>query len=196
MNDPLPEVEAGGYGLGDGLDVMGGDGLDDFLPQEDEGKYGSGEDDIFAGTDMAGESMGQEDLLSPVGIDASLEVKEELEVEESKLGNWENEHRKLLMEKRNAARAKKEELLEKAKTDIEKFYKERQEKKENARLRNKDNEKKYFQDMTDLMQYGAAWEKVGRLVNLASKPNEKPGSSKVDRMRRLLIQLKNEKKQD
>lgn len=144
MNDPLPEVEAGGYGLGDGLDVMGGDGLDDFLPQEDEGKYGSGEDDIFAGTDMAGESMGQEELLSPIGIDASLEVKEELEAEESKLANWENEHRKLLMEKRTQARAKKEELLEKAKTDIEKFYKERQDKKENARLRNKDNEKKVF----------------------------------------------------
>jgi len=42
------------------------------------------------------------------------------------------------------------------------------------------------------MEYGSSWEKVTKLVNLQPRADEKPGSSVVDRMRKLLIQLKNE----
>merc|ERR1712130_358381 len=113
-------------------DAHGGDGLDGFLPQDDEGKF-------------------------PVGVG-------------------------------------EEELLEQARTNIEKFYSERKQKQESIKAQNKENEQGYFSEMKDLMQHGAPWEKVGRLVNLAPKANEKPGTSKVNRMRQLLIQLKNEKK--
>jgi len=170
--------------------ILAGDGLDDFLPQDDEGKYlgDNGEedpDDIFAGTDMS-EAVGENNLLE-LGMDGKSE-------ETSAYAQWEAEHRAALMEKRNTARAEKEELLERAKTDIQKFYDERKAKQTNAIERNKGHEENYFAEMRDLMAHGAPWEKVGRLVNLTPKPNEKPGTSKVGRMRRLLIQLKNEKK--
>lgn len=179
----------------DGQDDIpfGGDGLDGFLPQEDEGKYESNvmpdmdqDDDIFAGTDLqdtGGEMDGSGDFPG------NLEVKDE----NSEIGRWEAEHRQVLMEKRTKARQDKEKLLEKAKSDIQKFYEERKEKQGNIRIQNKEHEQNYFSEMSNLMQYGAPWEKVGRLVNLTPNPNEKPGTSKVDRMRTLLIQLKNEK---
>lgn len=171
--------------------ILAGDGLDNFLPQDDEGKFPGdiGEedpDDIFAGTDMASEAVAENNMLE-LGMD---EAKAE---ETSRYAQWEAEHRAALMEKRNKARAEKEELLERAKTDIQKFYDERKAKQEAAIKRNKGHEENYFSEMRDLMAHGAPWEKVGRLVNLTPKPNEKPGTSKVGRMRRLLIQLKNEK---
>lgn len=167
------------------------DGLNGYLAQADEGKYpGDGgqedPDDIFAGTDMASEAVGEDNLL-----DMGMEQKNE---ESSAYAQWEAEHRAALMEKRNKARAEKEKLLERAKTDIQKFYELRKVKQASAIERNKGREEDYFTGMRDLMVHGAPWEKVGRLVNLAPKPNEKPGTSKVGRMRRLLIQLKNEKK--
>lgn len=184
--DPMADLPMGGG-------MMGGDGLDGFLPQDDEGKLpfgGQEEEDIFAGTDMAGDPGGEDLSIGDAG--ALLEVKDESD-ELSEIGRWESEHRSALMEKRNKARAEKEKLLENAKADIEKFYNERKEKQNNIKTQNKENEQNYFSEMGDLMQYGDPWEKVGRLVNLTPKPNEKPGTSKVDRMRGLLIQLKNEK---
>lgn len=188
-SDPMmADLPMGGMGGG----IMGGDGLDGFLPQDDEGKlpFGDQEEDIFAGTDMAGDPVGEDLSIGDAG--ALLEVKDESD-ELSEIGRWESEHRSALMEKRNKARAEKEKLLENAKADIEKFYNERKEKQNNIKTQNKENEQNYFSEMGDLMQYGDPWEKVGRLVNLTPKPNEKPGTSKVDRMRGLLIQLKNEK---
>jgi len=115
--------------------------------------------------------------------------------ENSEIGQWEAEHHNMIIEKRNKARQDKEELLEKAKQDIQKFYLERKEKQAKIKISNKEHEDSYFSEMKTLMQYGAPWEKVGKIVNLTLKPNEKPGISKVDRMRTLLIQLKNEKNQ-
>jgi len=191
MNDPLAMDYGGGD---DGL--LGGDGLDGFLPQDDDGKYDpmdNGEEpDLFAGTDM------DQKIMDPMGNAENAEMDPSMVVEENEekslIQKWEMEHREKLKDKRNTARAEKEKLIEQAKTDIEKFYEERKDKQANIKTQNKEHEQRYFQEMKDLMQYGAPWEKVGRLVNLTPKPNEKPGTSKVGRMRRLLIQLKNEKK--
>jgi len=210
MNDPLQNESAvettGGFenfGQMDDSGLMSGGGLDGFLVQDDEGKDIG--DELFAGTDMASDPLalaGDEMPINDIGdigdigdsVNASLEIKDGLELDDSSaIGKWEAEHRSALMDKRNKARAEKEKLLEKAKTDIENFYNERSKKQENIKTQNKENEQNYFTEMSDLMEYGAPWEKVGRLVNLTPKPNEKPGTSKVDRMRRLLIQLKNEK---
>lgn len=192
MNDPLAMGEYGGGD--DGL--LGGDGLDGFLPQDDDGKYDpmdNGEEpDLFAGTDMDQKIMDPMGNVENAEMDPSMVIEES--EEKSKIQQWEMEHREMLIEKRNQARAEKEKLIETAKTDIENFYEERKKKQGSIKSQNKEHEQRYFQEMKDLMQYGAPWEKVGRLVNLTPKPNEKPGTSKVGRMRRLLIQLKNEKK--
>ena len=54
------------------------------------------------------------------------------------------------------------------------------------------DEKNHKAETASLMEFGSQWEKVAKLVNLTPSANEKPGSSKVARMRSLLIQLKND----
>jgi len=169
--------------------MMEEDGLDGYMAQEDEVKYPAGDmnmisqnleqndDDIFAGTDMANDRVVDPDPLGD-NMQASLESKDE----NSEIGQWEAEHHNMIIEKRNKARQDKEELLEKAKQDIQKFYLERKEKQAKIKVSNKEHEETYFSEMKTLMQYGAPWEKVGKIVNLTLKPNEKPGISKVDRM--------------
>jgi len=168
---------------------------DDGLPQEDDGKYAESEQEPDSGGDALGfpnvrsEEMGNDPLGFP-----NVQSEDEKEYDDNAaIKEWEEKHRETLLQKRNAARAEKEKLLEKAKEDIEAFYEERKKKKATIKIQNKEAEENYFSEMKDLMEFGAAWEKVGRLVNLTPKSNEKPGTSKVDRMRTLLIQLKNEK---
>ena len=57
------------------------------------------------------------------------------------------------------------------------------------------DEKNYRSDMKSTFESGQRWEKVNKLISTAPRPNEKAGTSRVERMRKLLIQLKTEKKQ-
>ena len=57
------------------------------------------------------------------------------------------------------------------------------------------DEKNYRSDMKTTFESGQRWEKVNKLISTAPRPNEKAGTSRVERMRKLLIQLKTEKKQ-
>jgi len=70
---------------------------------------------------------------------------------------------------------------------------ERESKIAKTKQTNLEEEKNFITEMASLMEFGSQWEKVHKLVNLQPKPNEKPGSSRKDRMRGLLIQLKHEK---
>merc|ERR1712173_210625 len=142
------------------------------------------EDDIFADTDMDQKIMDSENME----LDPSLIPESETK---TPLQKWQQEHAEMLINRRETARQEKEALITKAEEDIEKFYQERKKKIETVQEQNKQHETAYFQEIKELMEYGAHWEKVGRLVNLTPKPNEKPGTSKVGRMRTLLIQLKN-----
>jgi len=170
--------------------ALGGD-LDNFLPNQDEtGQFSQdneAEDDIFADTDMDQKIMDSENMELDPSLIPDSETKTPLQ-------KWQQEHAEMLINRRETARQQKEELITKAKEDIEKFYNERKKKIETVQEQNKQHETAYFQEIKELMEYGAHWEKVGRLVNLTPKPNEKPGTSKVGRMRTLLIQLKNEKR--
>jgi len=55
------------------------------------------------------------------------------------------------------------------------------------------DEKNYRSDMKSTFDSGARWEKVNKLISTAPRANEKAGTSRVERMRKLLIQLKAEK---
>lgn len=152
-----------------------GDGLDGNLSQGDDGKY---DDDPFAGADMA-QPYAEESVV--------------LDSEISELAQWQAERRQYLMDKRNVARREKEKVMETAKSDIEKFYTDRQERMIQIQVQNKKDAENYLQEMTDLMEHGAPWEKVSRLLDLKPRQGELPGVSSVARMRALLIQLKNQK---
>lgn len=164
----------------------GGDGLDGFLPQGDDGKYDD-VDDIFAGTDMA---MTAIPSTTDPGFEENISDFSGL----SQLDQWNAERKQYLMDKRSNARQGKETLVEKAKTDIEKFYIERKERITQIKAENKKEEERYIQEVEDLMNYGAPWEKVARLVDLKPKQRDLTSNTNIARMRTLLIQLKNEKK--
>lgn len=184
-----------------------GDGLDQFLNSGEE----DDDTDIFASavsTQQHDEAPNQMDMfpneelgpsldadlgMNNLGLDENKEVLLE-EKEVDLIGEWEREHRAMLLEKRTKGRQEKEAILERARESIEEFYKNLEEKQQNIKSANREAEENAKQELIDVMQHGDAWEKVGRLINLTPKPNEKPGSSKVNRMRGLLIQLKNEKK--
>lgn len=106
------------------------------------------------------------------------------------LAKWERE-RKIVLAKRIAdAQAAKTEARAKAKQDIADFNKQRAEVLQKTQSSNRLEEKNHKADMESLMKHGTEWEKVAKLVNLQAKSNE---ARNVDRLRKLLIQLKNDK---
>jgi len=110
------------------------------------------------------------------------------------LTQWQSKRAEELKKRRDAAREKKEQLKEAGKEETAKFMADREAKIQKAKTVNADEEKGFITDMATLMEHGTQWEKVHKLINLQPKPNEKPGSSRKERMRGLLIQLKHEKK--
>jgi len=109
------------------------------------------------------------------------------------LAQWQAKRQEELRKRRDAAREKKEQQKVTAKDETAKFLAEREAKIEKTKITNVEEEKNFTTDMATLMEHGSQWEKVHKLINLQPKPNEKPGTSRKDRMRALLIQLKHEK---
>jgi len=110
------------------------------------------------------------------------------------LTQWQTKRAEELRKRRDAAREKKEQLKEAGKEETAKFLADRDARIQKAKTVNNEEEKGCVTDMATLMEHGTLWEKVHKLVNLQPKPNEKPGTSRKERMRGLLIQLKHEKK--
>jgi len=96
----------------------------------------------------------------------------------------------VLSERQAKADAAKKALAAAAKEEIGKFYAARNDRILNSKNQNRIDEKAQRAEMGSLMQFGAQWEKIGRLVTLTPKANEK---RTVDRFRKLLLVLKNEK---
>lgn len=122
---------------------------------------------------------------------AEVEVKEE---EAAALAKWEKERASVLRERADKAAADKQAAIKQAKEEISKFYADRDAQLDKQKKTNRADEKNYRSDMKSTFESGARWEKVGKLISTQPKANEKVGASRVDRMRKLLIQLKTEKK--
>lgn len=193
------------------------DNMDDFLPDTggDDPFAGSsdsvGGDDPFASADLGG---GDDPFASPEvdsapaeasafgfvadgnsQADAPVSLEAAAPAADSALSKWQEQRRAVLVERRDAARAEKEKQRDVAKQELEQMHAERKERLEGIKKQNREEEKNWHAEMETTMQFGSDWEKVTKLVNLTTPKGEKPGTSKVDRMRGLLIQLKNEKKE-
>lgn len=201
--------------FGEGGAEEGGDIDDAFGLGSTEAAPG-GEEDVF-GTAEPAELSGQENE-DPFGMGGGEEAQVDLGFEAPAQGEqkteadifatpvpeesssptpyqlWEEKRNVELRERREKAYADKDKLEEAGKAEIAQFYKERETKIAALKEKNREDEKKTVADMESLMKFGSQWEKVTKLVNLTPDPSEKPGTSKVDRLRGLLIQLKNEKK--
>jgi len=178
--------DLGGYGAGLGDDLGGGD------VGEDLGGYGldlgdNGQTDAFGlgGGEEPAPELGMGDPLGDIDGDALGPSQKYLE--------WESNHKMELVQKRDAARAQKEEALASAREQLDSFKSDRNAMLAQSKQTNREEEANKAAEVSNVMEFGSAWEKVVRLVDLAPKADEKPGTSVVDRMRKLLIQLSHEK---
>jgi len=125
------------------------------------------------------------------GLEASFTPPEQNV--ETPLSIWERERGEILRERQAKADAEKQQNLATAKEEIDKFYADQASKLEKTKKINRADEKNYRNDTAAVFANGTKWEKVTRLVNTGPKHGEKPGTSRVERYRKLLIQLKGEK---
>jgi len=113
--------------------------------------------------------------------------------EETPLSIWEKQRGQILRERQSKADAEKAAQVATAKEEINKFYADQQSKLEKTKKINRADEKNYRSETAAIFANGTKWEKVNRIVNTGPKHGEKPGTSRVERYRKLLIQLKGQK---
>jgi len=142
------------------------------------------EDDPFSHVPQAHSSSSQQ---------VSLESEHPAVDEETPLSIWEKERGEILRERQAKADAEKQKNIQVAKEEIEKFYADQQGKLEKNKKINRADEKNYRSETAAIFANGTKWEKVNRIVNTGPKHGEKPGTSRVERYRKLLIQLKAQK---
>jgi len=147
------------------------------------------EDDPFATVDNPSSAAAP----SGPAFDNFSNDKRDLLEEETPLSVWETERSKFLSDRRSKAESDKAANLAKAKEELSKFYADADARLEKTKKVNRADEKNYKIDTAAIFANGTKWEKVNRLVNVAPKAGEKPGQSRVERYRKLLIQLKAEK---
>jgi len=112
------------------------------------------------------------------------------------LSVWQEKRSQILAERKQKAEEQKAQLLSTAKDDIKTFYATREQKLTATKKQNRSDEATSKKEYEALMQFGTRWEKVNRLINVTPKPQEKGAGARLDRMRKLLIQLKNQKDDD
>lgn len=172
---PEPEEEDEDYVVADNTDYADAFGVEEpneeAAPAEDDG-------DMFGFDEQAAEQ-----------VEPTLE--EPVEEEETPLSRWEDERETVLAQRRANALERKDELISKARSNIENARNNRQTKIEKTATQNRTDEQSYRDDLANTMEHGTEWQKVAKMCNLAPK-SDKSGVQK-DRMRRLLIQLKSAK---
>jgi len=148
-------------------------------------------------------SMDAPQVQSPIAADGaglgaapSMSLEATLEVKgPTPLSKWQEQRAQVLSERRRKAEDQKATNLAAAKQELSSFYALRDDRMKNAKKQNRTEEASSKKEYEALMQFGTRWEKVNRLVNVAPKPSDK-GAGRLDRMRKLLIQLKQVKDDD
>jgi len=133
------------------------------------------------------------DLFGDVEL-PNKEQKQSEDQEPTVLSVWLESRRQILEERRTKEREEEDKLQKQAKDDIQKFLEDRQRRMDEARKQNRTKEKQLREDLESVFQYGTHWEQVARMVNLQEPTDNRGLSGDQERMRNLLIQLKNEKK--
>lgn len=116
-----------------------------------------------------------------------------LEHEETPLSVWERDREIVLRDRASGEEREKASLLVRAQEELEKFYADESSRLEATKKRNRADEKNSRQDMKHTFESGTRWEKVNKLVNLQAKASDKGGQHRVERFKKLLIQLKSAK---
>ena len=102
---------------------------------------------------------------------------------------WQEQHREALAKKAREERETKEKLIQTAKEELEEFNDKRRAKVEQQRKDAQSRESDLKDDYNAVFKNGTIWQQVAKLVDLTQK------SKKTERMRDLLIVLKNQDEQ-
>jgi len=135
---------------------------------------------------------GSTDLFSEVEV--PTEVKHSEDQEPTVFSVWMESHRQMLEEKAKKEREEQDKLQKQAKEDIQKFHDDRKRRINETKQQNKTKESQLREDLQAVFEHGTIWEQVAKMVNLQEQTDTSGLSGDQERMRTLLIQLKNDKK--
>jgi len=161
----------------------------------------SGGDDAYGGNNSVGNNNTEQDdfIVEDIEIkkkpnSGSTEQKQSEDQEPTVLSVWLESRNQILEEKRAKEKEEQEALQKQSKTDLQKFHDDRKRRIEDAKKQNRTKEQQLREDLQSVFEYGTVWEQVARMVNLQEATDKRGPSGDQERMRNLLIQLKNEKK--
>lgn len=110
--------------------------------------------------------------------------------EPSPMQKWNEEWQETLKTRKDEENARKAELLEKAKVDLENFQKEREQKREAKMAKNREDEQAKLEAIEADLENDNSWQRVCKMVELTHDSTEAAEDAK--RMRDVLIFLKND----
>ena len=103
---------------------------------------------------------------------------------------WNNEWQETLKVRKDEENARKAELIEEARIALEAFQVEREQKREAAMAKNREDEQVKLEAIEADLENDNSWQRVCKMVELQHESTEK--SQDVKRMRDIMILLKNE----
>lgn len=129
--------------------------------------------------------------------DAAMMIPEDPVVPEEPTGPtpmsiWNDEWQVTLKDRKDAENAKKAEVLEQAKAEMEAFQAAREAKREARMKTNRSDEQEKLEAMEADLENDNSWQKVCKLVELSHEAGD--DSADVKRMRDVMILLKNDEK--
>lgn len=175
-------------------DAFGLDGIDDAAPSTDLGFEHV--EDVFdaAAAEIAGPvDAGSEDAF---GLGFENETVSSPAGSNEAYATWEAEHKKALIAKAERIRAEKKANEAQAKKDLDAFYAKHKATLSTSQSESVSAEEKAKKSAKDTTEKGSQWEKVARYCDLKPRAESGKGSQqkKNERMRSLLVNLKNEEK--
>jgi hypothetical protein len=144
--------------------------------------------DIFAGLGGDETSATARDENGNSNADELKENTEKTDDEPTFLSVWLEQRMKELGQRRIDENETKDRLLTEAQETLEQFHMDRAAKIEARQKDNRMKEESLREDLMSTFQHGTIWEQVGKMVNLQEQTDE---SQQSNRMRSLLIHLKN-----
>ncbi|KAK4314689.1 hypothetical protein Pmani_014027 [Petrolisthes manimaculis] len=147
---------------------------------------GASEDAVDSGGDaILGETAPVS--TSPIPPVARSPVPPVVREEPEKIKLWREQQRVRLEEKDEAEEVNKDSLMERAKKELEDWYKQHEEQVAKTRQANRSAEKELVAD-TCKMEPGTEWERIAKLCNF--NPKTSKSSRDISRMRSIILQVK------
>ena len=110
--------------------------------------------------------------------------------EPSPMQKWNAEGQELLLQRKDEENARKAELVEAARVDLEQFQLEREQKREARMAKNREDEQAKLEAIEADLENDNSWQRVCKMVELSHDSSKQ--AQDIKRMRDILILLKND----